>query len=357
MTPRHGRALSRPAARQALCAMAALMLASLSPYTAQAQGAGPLGGACRDDYRRFCSGVRPGGGAIANCFREHAAELSGQCRAAIGERVASRAQQPEAQPSAPMASETRVLRDIAYGPDPKQRFDIYLPPAPRNAPIILMVHGGAWAIGDKASSAVVANKVAHWLPRGFVFVSINTRLLPQADPMAQAGDVARALAAVQARAAEWGADGGKVVLMGHSAGAHLVTLLAAAPEIAKAAGARATLGTIALDSAALDVPAIMEQRHLPLYDRAFGSDPAAWKRASPLHRLQHGSGPLLLVCSSNRRDSCQQAQTFEAAVRAAGGRAQMLPIALSHGQINASLGADAAYTGKVDAFIAAIGAR
>ena len=63
---------------------------------------------------------------------------------------------------------------------------------------------------------------------GIIFVSVDYRMLPQQDALAQADDVARALAFAQSRARSWGGDPGKFILMGHSAGAHLVALLAAA---------------------------------------------------------------------------------------------------------------------------------
>ncbi len=65
-------------------------------------------------------------------------------------------------------------------------------------------------------------------------------------------DVARALAAVQARAGEWGGDASRVVLMGHSAGAHLVALLSADPTRAAAEGAGPWRSAVVLDSAAID---------------------------------------------------------------------------------------------------------
>ena len=68
-----------------------------------------------------------------------------------------------------------------------------------------MVHGGAWRMGDKAASNVVENKVARWVPRGVLFISANYRLLPEADALAQANDVARALARAQEVAARLGA--------------------------------------------------------------------------------------------------------------------------------------------------------
>ncbi|HKU93926.1 MAG TPA: alpha/beta hydrolase, partial [Vineibacter sp.] len=98
----------------------------------------------------------------------------------------------------------RVIRDVAYGADPAQRMDVYLPARPRAAPILFMVHGGGWAIGDKAGASVVANKIAKWLPEGFIVISVNYRLLPDAHPLTQADDVASALAAAQSKASSWG---------------------------------------------------------------------------------------------------------------------------------------------------------
>jgi acetyl esterase/lipase len=247
-----------------------------------------------------------------------------------------------------------VQRDLAYGSDARQRVDVYLP-AQRSGGVIVMVHGGGWHTGDKAMRAVVEHKVAHWLPRGIVFVSVGYRLIPQADPLAQADDVARALAFVQARAREWGADPARVVLMGHSAGAHLVALLSADRSIAERHGAKPWLGTVPLDSAAFDVEQIMRGRHFRLYDRAFGRDSAYWREASPLHRLQVAPPPMLLVCSSRRSDSCPQAEVFAGKGRALGARLDVLAEPLSHRDVNLTLGEPGAYTDVVDAFLRTLG--
>ena len=251
----------------------------------------------------------------------------------------------------------RVDPDLAYGPDPAQRMDVYRPTAapPVRAPVILFVHGGAWRTGDKRHGSVVAHKMAHWLPRGTLFVSVNYRMLPRADPLEQARDVARALALAQDKAASWGADPARFVLMGHSAGAHLVALLAADRNLAAQQGARPWLGTVALDSAALDVVAIMQARHLRLYDRAFGKQPDFWREASPLHRLDGARAPLLLVCSSQRRDACPQARQMAERASARGGRAQVLPVDLSHAEINKTLGQPGRYTEAVDGFLQSLG--
>ena len=123
--------------------------------------------------------------------------------------------------------------DLAYGPEPAQCLDAYLPAGRPTGAILVIVHGGAWAIGDKANPGVVAAKVAHWLPSGVVVVSVNYRLLPLAGVLQQAGDVARAIAFVQKRAAGWQADPARLVVVGHSTGAHLAALLAADPALAR----------------------------------------------------------------------------------------------------------------------------
>ncbi|WP_269759328.1 alpha/beta hydrolase [Variovorax sp. E3] len=255
--------------------------------------------------------------------------------------------------------DVRRLPDVPYGPDAMQRMDVYTPPNARGAPVLVMVHGGAWMFGKKDAASVVDLKVDHWVrAQGYVLVSVGYRFVPQVDVMQQARDVARAVASVQANAASWGGDAGRLVLMGHSAGAHLVALLSASPDIAQQQGARPWLGAIALDSAALDTTGLMRRQHLPFYDRVFGADPAFWRSVSPTDTLAPGAPPMLLVCSTQRRDgSCTQANQFAARVSAGGGRAEVLPEDLSHAQINAELGLPGAYTSAVDAFIASVGRR
>lgn len=270
---------------------------------------------------------------------------NGRLRQRLAERA--RAHLPE-NDAVTVPAGVRRLADLAYGSDPANRLDAYLPQHP-NGRVIVMVHGGGWRHGDKARSPVVDNKLAHWSARGDTFVSVGYRLLPQAGPLEQAADVAAALAYVQRNARAWHADPTNVVLMGHSAGAHLVALLSADPALAT--GVAPWRGTVALDSAALDVPALMRQRHPKLYDDAFGSDPADWRAASPQQRLTAAAPPMLLVCSSQRRDACPAARAFANAAHARGLRADVLPQARTHGRINAELGLPGAYTAAVDAFL------
>ena len=262
----------------------------------------------------------------------------------------------KAQGVAALPEGVHLASDLAYGSDPAQRLDAYVPARP-SGEAVLLVHGGGWRRGNKADRAVVENKLADWSARGMVVVSVDYRLLPDADPLLQAGDVASALAYAQRHAREWGADPARFVLVGHSAGAHLVALLDADPGLARAHGAGAWRGAVALDSAALDVTQIMRARHPALYDDAFGTDPAYWRRASPTLQLTRDAKPILLVCSSERADSCAQARGFDEAARRLGVRAEVLPEALSHREINETLGVPGAYTDAVDRFIASLPAN
>ena len=178
--------------------------------------------------------------------------------------------------------------EYAYGPDPLQRLDIYQPADARNAPIIVMLHGGGWRFGDKANRRVWENKVAHWVPQGWIFISVNTRLLPDANPVGQTHDLARAMAFVQLNAGRWGGNADDIILMGHSAGAHVAALLATRNDIRRAAGVRPWQGTILLDSASLDVPLMMRGTPTRLHRNAFGDDPANWQAASPTTHFSQG---------------------------------------------------------------------
>lgn len=247
-----------------------------------------------------------------------------------------------------------AIRNVAYGPDPAQRFDLYLPAAPSNAPVVFYVHGGGWANGDKTNPGV-ANKLAYWLPKGYAVISSNYRMVPAAMPLEQARDIAQALAVAQRRAGEWKLDPQRVVLMGHSAGAHLVALLGADPRLLAEARARPPLGVVSLDSGALDVPALMGLPRVPrLYKEAFGADPAYWRSVSPQQQLGRAGLPMLLVCASERRvptSPCDEARKL--ARRADALRVPMVvqPEPLDHAEINKDLGLPSEYTRRVGDWI------
>jgi hypothetical protein len=130
-----------------------------------------------------------------------------------------------------------------------------------------------------------------------------------------------------------------------------VALVAASPEGLRAAGAQPVLGTVVLDSGAMDVEQTLQGRHAPLFDAAFGADPSFWRAVSPLHQLRPGAAPVQVVCSTLRRPPCLQAQQFARRGETLGVRVEVLPQALSHGDINEQLGLPGPYTNAVDGFL------
>ena len=175
---------------------------------------------------------------------------------------------------------------------------------------------------------------------------------PDTAPIDQARDVARALADVQKRAPSWNADPANVLLMGHSAGAHLAALVGASSTLWREAGAARPRGVVSLDSGALDVPQTMKKPPLPrIYDAAFGRNPADWIAASPYHQLTRDAVPMLFVCSSRRQDACPQGRAMAEKAKTLGVEMEVLPEDLSHGEVNHLLGAPSAYTEAVDTFV------
>jgi arylformamidase len=254
-----------------------------------------------------------------------------------------------------LAPDAMAMREIAYGPDPAQRFDVYLPARTEGAPTIFYVHGGGWRRGDKAMHGLIDAKQKRWTAAGAIVISTNYRMLPDTDPVEQARDIARAVAKAQDTVASLGGDPNGFALMGHSAGAHLVALLAASPSMIRQFGVKPWRASVLLDGGAIDTEATMQDRNLPLFDNAFGKDPAYWRAASPLAQLNARTAPVLAVCSSTRRDSCPANRRFLDKAARFGTRTQLLAKPLSHMQINRDLGEDNDYTREVEAFLRSVG--
>jgi len=230
------------------------------------------------------------------------------------------------------APQVPAARSIAYGNDPLQVLDFWpaaQPSSPtekyrdvRPAPLIVYVHGGGWQRGSK-DNATGQWKPKHFPGEGYAFASINYRLVPAATVEQQAADIAAALRALVERAAELGIDRRRIVLMGHSAGAHLVALVGTDERYLKGAGLSFAdlAGVIPVDGAAYDVPAqmqdgpgIMQQT----YRQAFGTDLARQRALSPTLQAAAPNAPAFLLLHVQRPDGVRQAQALAGALTAAG---------------------------------------
>lgn len=283
---------------------------------------------CRQEIMHLCRGF---GGGFRQCIVTALPKLSDPCRKAISERAAA------GSPPAP------GTREFAYGADPKQRLDLVRPAGVAKAPVLLFVHGGGWSIGDKAHAA---GDKARWAnSKGWAFASANYRLVPQATVEQQAADVANAIAWLRANAAAQSLDPDRIVLMGHSAGAHLVALVGADPRYLKAAGVPmgAVKGVVLLDGAGYDVPtqASAEMNIVkPMYEAAFSKDP---KRQAALSPTRHAAAPnvsrWLILPIERRQDSQAQSKGLADALNRAGASASVIAVPdESHGSLNKGLG-------------------
>ncbi len=123
-----------------------------------------------------------------------------------------------------------VARDIAFGKEPRQQLDLYAPrrrDGRTRLPIIAFFYGGNWASGLRQGYGFVGRALA---ARGFLVAIPDYRLVPEVRFPAFVEDGAAAVEWIVAHAAEQGGDPQSIVLMGHSAGAHIAAMLALDPQ-------------------------------------------------------------------------------------------------------------------------------
>ncbi|MBA3812308.1 MAG: alpha/beta hydrolase [Caulobacteraceae bacterium] len=122
-------------------------------------------------------------------------------------------------------SGSRVTHDLAYGPGERGRLDVYRPrrQAAAPEPLVVFLYGGGWQSGDKAFYRFIGATLAS---RGLVVAIPDYRVFPQVRYPDFLRDNALAVRFARDHAAEWGADPGRLFLVGHSAGAYDVAMLA-----------------------------------------------------------------------------------------------------------------------------------
>lgn len=117
-----------------------------------------------------------------------------------------------------------ITRDVAYGEGPRRSLDIYSPRSTRSgAPVVVFFYGGNWQGGAKSDYVFAGSALAR---QGYVVVIPDYRLYPEVRWPAFLEDSAQAVAWAKANAARFGGDPGRLVLMGHSAGAYNAAMLA-----------------------------------------------------------------------------------------------------------------------------------
>ena len=240
---------------------------------------------------------------------------------------------PEGQAAEPGHS---VHRDIAFGEVDGQKLmlDLYLP-AKQRPPLIVWVHGGAWAAGSKSDMPL-----GHLVPEGFAIASVDYRLSGAAPFPAQAQDIKSAIRFLRAKAAELGIDADRIAIAGSSAGGHLAQLVGVTNGNRELEGAIGVTG-VSSDVQAIvsffgmsDFTTILQQStphglsvRVPALQALLGGPPSEKpdiaRLASPVFHVNAKSPPLFLLHGDEDPQApFEQSREIEAAYKKAGARVQ-----------------------------------
>lgn len=179
----------------------------------------------------------------------------------------------------------QVQHDLAYGPEPRQRLDLYAPEgAPADAPLVVFFYGGNWESGDKATYRFVGQA---FTARGYVTAIPDYRLFPQVRYPLFLEDAAAAVAWLHVQQ-----PARPIYLAGHSAGAYLAVMLSLDPRWLGAhdqAPCQLIAATVGLAG---------PYDFLPLHDatleQIFGPGPAS-PGSQPINHVTPAAPPLLLA--------------------------------------------------------------
>ena len=185
-----------------------------------------------------------------------------------------------ARASALVRQQPGALQDVAYGPGAGETLDIFpaaagMAPA-AGAPVLVFIHGGYWRSLDKSEHSFVAPV---FNAAGALVVVPNYALCPVVTPEHITLQMARMLAWVWAHAPEHGGDASRIVLVGHSAGGHLATMLLSCrwKEVVPEMPAQPLAGVLSI-SGLYDLEPL---RHMPSVQADLRLTPAAVARLSP----------------------------------------------------------------------------
>lgn len=209
----------------------------------------------------------------------------------------------------PSSQKIKVKRNIYYYNEKsrktdkevkKHRLDIFYPKEAKAHPVIFFVHGGSWSFGDKSWYNYLGYSFAR---KGFVTVIISYRLAPDNVFPSQAEDVATALGFVFNNIERYNGDRNKIFIGGHSAGAHLVSLVILDEKYKKIYNFdRTKIKGVALLSGVYIISEefLIKERHSKLAYKVFTKDNEVWKDASPFYHIEKKKLPPFLICYAEK---------------------------------------------------------
>lgn len=186
------------------------------------------------------------------------------------------------------------VADIPYAKLAKEprlnALDVYMPKKGSKSPVIIWVHGGLWAFGDKSDVGI---KPAFFTEKGFIFVSINHRLSPDIKHPGHMQDVAHALVWVYNNIVHYSGDPEKIFLMGYASGAQMSVMITVNKKyLDEAQGSLDMIkGVISVDGLGFDVAKIIPDNNNKVKDwclDTFGLTEKEWQEASPVTHIKPG---------------------------------------------------------------------
>lgn len=243
------------------------------------------------------------------------------------------------------AATPEVHRDVFYtdARDTLQSLDVYAPPEGKDRPVVVWIHGGGWTKGDKAA---MQKKPQAFVEKGYVLASINYRLRPAVTLREMMGDVAKAIRWMRDHAREYRGDPGSIVVMGHSAGAHLAALVCTDDRYLRAEGVPFTSlkGCVPIDVSVYDLPKRLKDGGSVGAGNiiaVFGATEAEQRDASPVYHVARGKDipSFLILHVADRPETRAQSHWLASKLEEAGVVARVLAgEGKTHGTISTDLG-------------------
>jgi acetyl esterase/lipase len=225
-------------------------------------------------------------------------------------------------------ADVTITRDIPYGDDPRHRLDVYAPPDAAGLPVVVYMYGGGWRSGDKRLFEHLGRAFA---VRGIVAVTVNYRLTPAVRSPAHAEDCAEAVAWVERSIAQYGGDRSRIILMGHSAGAHLAALLALDERLLSRHGVPGeSIRGLVFISGVVDLNEHVGTTAFTsreFVEEAFGSTPEELAVASPITYVRSDLPPTLVIIAENDPPGLRdQGKKFADALREQGNEPLLISV-------------------------------